>query len=158
MSVVKKLQSLNLPTDAMITLTREEGTDVFVHNETEVDDAISQTSVLSDFASLIANTKLDARNRWSGNIIEHLRDNQYLDDYERGTFTFEDYITETLEENFYDIDLVEYSTEKYDHKRGFCTLTAQVEVPYSNFVDTNPFVSGWKVSVETDNGTLTFDA
>ena len=158
MSVVKKLQSLNLSTDAMITLTREEGTDVFVHNETEVDDAISQTSVLSDFASLIANTKLDARNRWSGNIIEHLRDNQYLDDYERGTFTFEDYITETLEENFYDIDLVEYSTEKYDHKRGFCTLTAQVEVPYSNFVATNPFVSGWKVSVETDNGTLTFDA
>ena len=72
MSVVKRLQSLNLPEDAMITLTREEGTDVFVHNETEVEDAMNETSVIYDFASLISNTKLDARNRWNGNIIQHL--------------------------------------------------------------------------------------
>ena len=31
-------------------------------------------------------------------------------------------------------NLIEYSTEKYDHKRGFCTtLTAQVEVPCGKF-------------------------
>ena len=54
MSVVKRLQSLNLPEDAMITLTREEGTDVFVHNETEVEDAMNETSVIYDFASLIS--------------------------------------------------------------------------------------------------------
>ena len=158
MSVVKRLQSLNLADDAMITLTREEGTDVFVHNETEVDDAINETSVIYDFASLIADTKLDARNRWSGNIIQHLRDNDFLEDYERGSFAFEDFLAETLTENFYDTELIEYSTEKYDHKRGFCTLTAQVEVPFANFVEVSPFVAGWKVSVETDNGTLTFDA
>ena len=158
MSVVKILQSLNLPEDAMITLTREEGTDVFVHNETEVEDAMNNTSVIYDFASLIADTKLDARNNWSGNIIQHLRDNDFLDDYERGSFSFEDYLVETLTENFYDSDLIEYSTEKYDHKRGFTTLTAQVEIPYANFVEVSPFVSGWQVSVETDNGTLTFDA
>ena len=63
-----------------------------------------------------------------------------------------------ITENFYDMDFVEHSTEKYDHKRGFCTLTAQVEVPLANFVEVNPFVSGWKVSVETENGTLSFDA
>ncbi len=158
MSVLKRLQSLNLPEDAIITLTREEGTDVFVHNETEVEDAINETSVIYDFASLIANTKLDARNRWSGNIIQHLRENDFLDEYERGTFAFEDFLAETLTENFYDTDLIEYSTEKYDHKRGFTTLTAQVEVPFANFAEVNPFVSGWTVSVETDNGTLSFDA
>lgn len=158
MSVVKRLQSLNLADDAMITLTREEGTDVFVHNETEVEDAMNETSVIYDFASLIADTKLDARNRWSGNIIQHLRDNDFLDEYERGSFAFEDFLAETLTENFYDTELIEYSTEKYDHKRGFCTLTAQVEVPFANFVEVNPFVSGWTVSVETNNGTLTFDA
>ena len=38
MSVVKRLKSLKLPEDAMVTLTYEEGTDVFVHNETEVED------------------------------------------------------------------------------------------------------------------------
>ena len=158
MSVVKRLQSLNLSEDAMITLTREEGTDVFVYNETEVEDAMNETSVIHDFASLIANTKLDARNQWSGNIIQHLRDNEYLEEYERGSFAFEDFLAEILTENFYDTDLIEHSTEKYDHKRGFCTLTARVEVPLANFVEVNPFVSGWTVSVETNNGTLSFDA
>ena len=158
MSVVKRLQSLNLPEDAMVTLTLEEGTDVFVHNETEVEDAINETSVIYDFASLIANTKLDARNRWSGNIIQHLRDNDFLEEYERGSFAFEDFLAETLTENFYDTELIDYSTEKYDHKRGFTTLSAQVEIPLTNFVEIDPSVSGWTVSVETDNGTLTFDA
>lgn len=158
MSVVKRLKSLNLPEDAMITLTFKEGTDVFVHNESEVEDAINETSVINEFAALIAHSKLDARNRWSGNVLEHLRTQDFLDDYERGTFGFEEYLVDTLSENFYDTDLIEYSTEKYDHKRGFCTLTAQVEVPFANFVEVNPFVSGWTVSVETDNGTLTFDA
>jgi hypothetical protein len=32
--------------DAMVTLTREEGTDVFVHNETEVEDAMNETRYL----------------------------------------------------------------------------------------------------------------
>ena len=45
MSVVKRLQSLKLPEDAMVTLTYEEGTDVFVHNETEVEDAMNEKSV-----------------------------------------------------------------------------------------------------------------
>ena len=159
MSVVKRLQSLKLSDDAMITLTYEEGTDVFVHNETEVEDAMNETEVISEFASLIAQTKLDARNRWSGNIIEHLRAEDYLEDYERGSDSFAEYLAETLSENFYDVDLIKYSTEKYDHKRGFCTLTAQVEVPFANFVEVNPWgISGWTVSVETENGTLTFDA
>jgi hypothetical protein len=157
MSVVKRLQSLNLAEDAMVTLTFKEGTDVFVHNESEVEDAMNETSVINEFAALIAQSKLDARNRWSGNVLEHLRAQDFLDDYERGSFGFEEYLAETLSENFYDTDLIEYSTEKYDHKRGFTTLTAQVDVPVSNFVEVNPFIAGWQVSVETDNGTLTFD-
>ncbi len=158
MSVVKRLQSLNLEEDAMVTLTFKEGTDVFVHNESEVEDAMNETSVINEFAALIAQSKLDARNRWSGNVLEHLRAQDFLDDYERGSFGFEEYLAETLSENFYDTDLIEYSTEKYDHKRGFTTLTAQVDVPVSNFVEVDPFIAGWQVSVETANGTLTFDA
>ena len=158
MSVANKLKSMNLPEDAVVTLTYEEGTDVFVHNETEIDDAMSNTSVISEFAALIAQSKLDARNRWSGNVLEHLRAENYLDDYERGSHGFEEYLAETLSENFYDTELIDYSTEKYDHKRGFTTLTAQVEVPVSNFIEVNPILSGWKVSVETEDGTLTFNS
>ena len=158
MSIVTKLQSLNLADDAMIHLTYEEGADVFVHNETEVEDAINETSVIYEFASLVAQTKLDVRNRWSGNILEHLRNESYLDDYERGTYGFENFIAETIRDNFYDVDLIEYSTEKYDYKRGFTTLTAEVDIPFANFVQVDPNVTGWKVSVETENGTLSFDA
>mgnify|MGYP003665999490 FL=1 len=158
MSVLKRLQLLNLPADTIVTLTLEEGTDVFVHNETEVEDAINETSVINDFAALIAHSKLDARNRWTGNILQHLRDQEYLEAYERGTFGFEDFLAETLTENFYDHELIEHSTEKYDYKRGFTTLSAAVDIPISNFVEVDPFVSGWKVSVETENGTLSFDA
>jgi len=158
MSVLKRLQLLNLPEDTIVTLTLEEGTDVFVHNETEVEDAINETSVINEFAALIAHSKLDARNRWTGNILQHLRDQEYLEAYERGTFGFEDFLAETLTENFYDHELIEHSTEKYDYKRGFTTLSAAVDIPISNFVEVDPFVSGWKVSVETENGTLSFDA
>ena len=158
MSITQRLQSLNLPQDTMIYLRYEEGTDVFHYNETEVETALSETSVVSEFASLIAQSGLDARQRWQGNIIEHLRNEDYLEDYERGSFEFEDYIADTIRENFYDVDLIEYSTEKYDHKRGFTTLTAEVEIPYENFVKVKPFISGWTVSVETNDGILTFDA
>ena len=158
MSVANKIKSMNLPSDAMVTLTYEEGVDVFVHNETEVEDAIQGTSVISEFASLVSQSKLDARNRWSGNILEHLRNESYLDDYERGTYGFEEYIAETLADNFYDTDLIEYSTEKYDHKRGFTTLTAQIQVPVENFINVDPYISGWNVSVETENGTLSFNS
>jgi hypothetical protein len=37
-------------------------------------------------------------------------------------------------------------------------MTAQVDIPVSNFIEVDPFITGWQVSVETANGTLTFDA
>ena len=157
MTFTKKLQSLNLPEDSLVTLTYEDGTDVFHYNETEIDTAISETTVIGEFASLISNSRLNASHRWCGNVLEHLRDNDYLEDYERGSYEFEEYLADTITENFYDVDLIEYSTEKYDHKRGFTTLTAEVQVPVSNLLQEQPFLSGWKLSVETENGTLTFD-
>ncbi len=157
MSATDKLKNLNLPKETMVTLTFEEGVDVFHFNETEIDTALSETSVVDEFAALIAHSKLDARNRWSGNILEQLRAEDYLEEYERGTYAFEEFLAETIKDNFYDVDFIDHSTEKYDHKRGFTTLTAQVEVPIENFIEVDPFISGWNVSVETDNGTLSFD-
>ena len=113
MTVVERLQSLKLSEGAMVTLTYEEGADVFVHNETEVEDAINETSVINEFASLIAHSKLDARNRWSGNVIEHLRNEDYLEDYQRGTYGFEEYLAETLSENFYDTELIVNTTSSF---------------------------------------------
>jgi len=158
MSITQKIKNLNLEEGALVTLSYSEGTDVFVHNETDVETALSDTDVVSSFASLIATPGLRVSSRWSGGILESLRSDGHLDDYERGSFTFEDYLTEYLTENFYDQEYIEHSTEKYDHKRGFCTLSAEVQVPATDIVSASPFLSGWTVSVATDNGTLTFDS
>jgi len=158
MSISERLQSLNLAADAVAILTFSEGTDVFHFNETEIDTALEETSVVSEFVSLIANPALKVTSRYCGNVIQHLRDGDFLENYERGSGDFENYLAETISENFYDVELIDYTTEKYDHKRGFTTLTAEVEIPVSNLIEHDPFISGWKVAVETKGVTVCFDA
>ena len=153
-----KLQALKLPEDTMVNLSYSEGTDVFVHNETEVDDALSYTDVISTFASLVATRGLNVSTQFGGNVLQVMRSEGHLDDYERGSNAFEDYIGEFLTENFYDQDFIEHSTERYDHKRGFCTLSTQVQLPMSEIISQSPYLSGWEISVKTDSGTLTIDA
>jgi hypothetical protein len=154
MSIYKKLQSLNLPEDAKVSLRFSEGTDVFVHNETEIETALSDTDVVSRFSELIATKGLDAQTRWGNNIVQEMRDQGFLEEYERDD-TFSDFISEMMHENFYEFDFIESSTEKYDHKRGFCTLSAEVEVPVLNLVQSQPDLYGWDVVVETPLGSLT---
>lgn len=156
MSLVDKIKKLNIPDDSFVTLTCEEGTDVFHFNETEIETALEDTDVVESLCSLLATPKLDVRDSWQGeSIIQNLRDQDLLENYERGSFDFESYLTETVKENFYDIELIDYSTEKYDHKRGFTTLTATVKIPVQNFIEVEPFCAGWSVSVDTEDGTLT---
>ena len=66
MSITQKIKNLNLSEDTLVTLSYSEGTDVFVHNETEVETALSDTDVVSSFASLIATPGLRVSSQWSG--------------------------------------------------------------------------------------------
>ena len=157
MSIIEKLRNLNLSGDATVSLSYSQGTDVFVHNETDVDTALQDTDVVSTFAELIATPGLNVSSRYGGNVLESFRDEGWLDDYERDG-TFEEYLSEMIVENFYDQEFVEHSTEKYDYKRGFTTLSVDVEVPMSNLLENAYWISsGWEVSVKTENGTLTLD-
>jgi hypothetical protein len=155
-SIVNKLKNLNLDANAMIGLSYSSGTDVFVHNETEVETALAETDVVYTFSELVATPGLRAATRFGGDVIQSMRDDGFLEDYERNG-DFPSFLAETITDNFYDQGFIEYSTEKYDHKRGFCTLSVDLEIPFENFMKTQPFVSGWTVSVDTPNGTLTFD-
>tara|TARA_R110000787_G_scaffold268258_5_gene374726 strand:- start:2246 stop:2722 length:477 start_codon:yes stop_codon:yes gene_type:complete len=158
MSITQKIKNLKLAEDAVVTLSYSEGTDVFVHNETEIETALSDTEVITTFASLVATRGLNVSMKSGGNVLEALRSKGHLDDYERGSDAFEDYIGEFLTENFYDQEFIEYSTEKYDHKRGFCTLSTEVQIPASEIISKSPYLSGWEISVVTDNGILTIEA
>jgi len=154
MSIFETLTSMNLEPETKVNLSYSEGVDVFVHNETEVDTALRETDVVSTLAELVATPGLTVTTQYGGDVLESLRDEGLLEDYERGSFSFSEYITETINDNFYDVDLIEYTTEKYDHKRGFTTLSAEVQVTLENFVTAQPFLAGWEVSVKTEKGLL----
>jgi hypothetical protein len=156
-SLVNKLTELNLGADAMAVLTYSEGADVFVHNETEVETALSETSVVEKFSALLATPRLNVYTLYGDHVLNELRDGNYLDEYERD-FTFEDYLTDAIKENIYEFDFIDRSVEKYDHKRGFCTLTAEVKITVNELIERSPYLFGWDVSIQTDNGTLTLNA
>lgn len=156
MSIIDKLKGLELDEGTIVTLTYEEGTDVFVHNESEVDTALSETDVVSSFSELVATPGLKASTQYGGDVLESLRSEGHLENYERDG-CFSDYLVETITDNFYDIDLIDYTTEKYDHKRGFCTLTAKIQVDVDNLISSSPFLSGWVASVKTSAGTLVME-
>ena len=156
-TIIERLQGLNIDNNALITLEYSAGTSVFIHNESAVDTALAETDVVQQFCELIATPGLKAEDGWGNNILSALREGGWLDNYERD-YTFTEYLTDTIRENFYDLEFIEKSVESYDYKRGHCTLSTTVRVPASNFIETSPFVSGWTVSVPTENGTLTFDS
>jgi len=89
-------------------------------------------------------------------VLQSLRDDGLLDDYERDD-TFSDYLNEVITDNFWDVDFIESSTEKYDYKRGFCTLTAEVVVPVAQLLELQPSLTGWSASVRTPAGVLTLE-
>ena len=70
MSVFDRLIGLDLPTDTKVTMSYSEGTDVFVHNETAVDDAIGYTDVIQTFSDLVATPGLQAEVPYCGNVLQ----------------------------------------------------------------------------------------
>jgi len=157
MSFIQKLKSLRVAPNAMATLTYSEGSDVFLMNEDEIETALSQTDVVEQFSELIATPGIHVTSQYGTDYLDSLRSGDYLEEYERGSFGFADYISETIRTNFYDLDFIDTSIEKYDYKRGFCTLTARVKIPVEDLIMESPFVNGWTVTVPTENGTITLN-
>jgi len=160
MGLKESLNNLNTEKDTNVIFVYEQGTDVFHHNETELETAISDTDVVERVAT-VATSGLKVTTAWGSEPLQLLRDADLLEGYERGSGNFEEYVADTIRENFYDADLIEYSTEKYDHKRGFTTLTAQVQAPLvevlNNDSQYNNVFSGWTAEVSTDDGKFSID-
>ena len=92
-------------------------------------------------------------------ILEEMRFNGALDDYDHEGW-FEEYLAEVLTTTIYDGEYgLDYSTEQYDYKRGFCNIATEVQVQVSDVYalgsDANSFVAGFDVLVETKAGKLT---
>ena len=147
-NILEKIKSLNLPEGAEVSLSYSDGTDVFVHNETEVETALQNTDVVQMFSSLVTTPGLKTTTRYGQDPLETLRDEGLLEDYKRGSGSFEDYVSEAITDNFYDVDLIDYSTEKYDHKRGACTLAVEAYTTVENLLKIRPNLFGWSAKIE----------
>ena len=152
-TTAEKIKQLNLPSDTKVNISYSEGTDVFVHNETEIETALENTSTIAELVGAILKPNLNVRTTWGGCPLSHLRDLDFLADYDRQGW-FEDYLIEMINDNFYDVELVDHSIEKYDHKRGYCTLTAELYTTTGDIITAHGNFPGWKVTIETNHGDL----
>ena len=153
MTKADKIRDMNLPEETKVHLEYSEGCDVFVHNETEVETALENTDVVNEYVTMILNKELNLTTRWGDSPMSQLREQGLLEDYDRD-YWFVDYLAQTITENFYDAEVIEYSTEKYDHKRGFTTLTAELYTTVGDVLNSTVDFDGWKVTVETTAGDL----
>jgi len=160
MNLQDRINAANLPAGSFISFTVKEGTDVFHFNESHLDTALGDTSV-PEMVATAATSGLKLTTEYGHDPLGILRDASLLEDYERGSLNFEEFVAGAIRDNFWDHELIEESTEKYDHKRGFTTLRATFKALVDDVTD-NPrqyegVFSGWEASIGTSMGQLTFE-
>ena len=172
---INKLRELGVEDDGTVTLSYSEGCEVWHINESHVQESVAETETAAMLAGLLVSGVPVYSNYGTpsegGDILNEMRAQDVLEDYERGEEYFEEDITEKLQETIYDGEYsIEYSTEQYDYKRGRCDISTEVRVRAGDlyaadaatagrlqFFDASSFVRGFNVSVKTENGTLTLD-
>tara|TARA_R110002110_G_scaffold84245_6_gene218895 strand:+ start:1246 stop:1719 length:474 start_codon:yes stop_codon:yes gene_type:complete len=154
MSRFDKLKDMNLSAASKVVLSTEDGAEIIHYTGEDYEgDTIRQTGIAGCLANLVIKRQLS-----NNSVIEQLRNDGYLDDYERGTFEFEEYVAATITENGYELGLLEVDTKHYDHKRGYTNVKAELEITLGELFDADkvtPYLfGGWNVAVETPMGTL----
>jgi hypothetical protein len=162
-----KLESLNLSDDATLILTYSDGCEVSHYKDDGgVGDAVDGTDAVQRFSELIS--ELAKHSEGVHPILADLDDSYVL--------TLDDFREESLDEeaeptfligwsdiesgiknNFFDQEYIESSVKRYDHKRGYCTLTATLEVTYEELKKAEPYLRGWDIQVEVESGTMTIE-
>jgi hypothetical protein len=152
------LKELNLPGSDWVALTYSDGADVMHYKDDAVNDAVSETDVVSRFSDLIMSLPELRRN----GILEDLADAVGLElpDPEDSDAEPIDasIISEAIENNFFDQQFIDYSMKQYDHKRGYCTLTATVEVTVDELLSSDLDLFRWTIELQTKHGKLTLGA
>lgn len=154
MNKIEKLNSSLTDGSMDVVMTYEDRCDVLHYTDECIAGAVRETRTAQALAELITLTP-QATDFWGVNVLDSIRDAGYLDDYSRGEGTFCAYVARAIHENFYEGDWLEYSVEKYDHKRGCATVMATVKLPMRDLIKLNEgAIAGWTLQVTTDLGNL----
>ena len=151
-----KIKALGATDETTVNFSWEEGCDVFHYNETHVETALSETNAVYVLAEAIAD-KFGVFYNKGNSILDEMREDGLLDDYERGDESFTDFVAEVIGDSFYDYDWIEQSTQRFDHKRGWTDLSMALSAPLGHFKEdfynSNP-LPGWTCQVRDGNGNL----
>ena len=147
-----KLREMNLDGTSKVTLSTDGGAEIIHYTGEDYEgETIDETGIAGSLASLITSPHLP-----NNDVIEQMRDDGALDDYERGSFEFEEYVTAAIRGDWY--EYLEVSTEHYDHKRGYTSVKAEMDITLNELLQADsksPYLfSGWEVAVQTPMGVL----
>ena len=166
-TIIDTINNLNVTDDTIVTLKYEDSHEGW-HSTGELeDDALQETNTANAIAELITDKDLQVRTTFGDETaIDSLRDTGLLDEYERGSFEFEEFIANTIKENCYECDnLIEFETIQYDHKRGRCEVSSELTTTVGNlkkaagesFSGDIYSLTGWTASFEHSGGTFSTD-
>jgi hypothetical protein len=167
------LRGHNLPGKTIVTLTCSDGAEVFHYKDDAVYDAISETNIVRQFCDLVEALGGDVFDGVVSDLIdtgvleepeeeeedEESDDDERDEEDDRGLSRHFDAmaICEGIENNFYDQEFIEHSIKKYDHKRGYCTLTASLDVTLDQLLDVEPDLEGWELTFKAKGGKTTIE-
>jgi hypothetical protein len=151
-NIYRKLQALRLDENVPVRLNYEESCDVHHYTDDYIEDAVSETGIAYTLAEAITEGPLYLN---GNHILEEMRNDGLLDNYDRGDEAFTDFVAEVIVQKHWDYDWFEYHTERYDYKRGRTTFTLDFEVKAEDLKDHPMAFSGWEAQVETNHGLLT---
>ena len=154
MSRFDKLREMNLDGGSKVVLSTEEGADIVHYTGEDYEgETIRETGIANSLANLVTNKHLA-----NNSLIEEMRNEGYLDDYERGSYEFESYVADVIANNWHDGDFLSVYTEHYDHKRGHTNVLAELEITLGELLsadkESSYVFSGWNIAVKTPIGIL----
>ena len=154
MGLIDKLQEANLDKDTRIELYMEEGEDVIHCNDDYRHNVVENSGLIEELATLTMHPANSKRF-----LLKEMRDEGLLDEYERGEFYFDEFVSDIINDSWYEYDWIETETEQYDYKRGFCTARIEFDTTVGDLIENmNDYSwSGWAGEVETGLGTLKID-
>ena len=154
MSRFDKLKEMNLSNNTKVVVSSEDGQEVFHYTGDDYEgNTVRETGMARSLADLVTKKQL-----CNNSVIEQLRDGGYLDDYERGSYEFEEYVSDAITENWFEAGFLDVNTKHYDYKRGYTNVRAELEITLGELLSANKAIphlfGGWNVAVETPMGVL----
>jgi len=150
MSKLQKLRNSNLDPDSTARLKFKERVDVNHSTDYFEQNAVKKTNITAFLTDMILNPLLG-----NNQVLAEMRENGMLEDYKRGSFDFENFVQDVVDENWQDYEWVEALTERHDYKRGTTTVSTTVETTVAAISELADFeLVGWTVEVDHPMGIL----